>query len=99
MNNQVVHSVVSGLVVGLFSILFYLSYAALIFAGPLAPWLAYLQLVATQAITVNNASRPVGSAPSQPGASTGGQTGGGTTLGGGGITIGGGGGAPGLVDD
>ena len=41
MNNQVVHSVVSGLVVGLFSILFYLSYAALIFAGPLAPWLAY----------------------------------------------------------
>ena len=31
----------SGLVVGLFSILFYLSYAALIFAGPLAPWLAY----------------------------------------------------------
>ena len=41
MNSQVVHSVASGLVVGLFSILFYLSYAALIFAGPLAPWLAY----------------------------------------------------------
>lgn len=41
LNTQVVHSVVSGLVVGLFSILFYLSYAALIFAGPLAPWLAY----------------------------------------------------------
>ena len=61
-------------------------------SSKLAPWLAYLQLVATQAITVNNASRPVGSAPSQPGASTGGQTGGGTTLGGGGITIGGGGG-------
>ncbi len=41
MNSQVVHSLASGLVVGLFSILFYLSYAALIFAGPLAPWLAY----------------------------------------------------------
>ncbi|WP_425069816.1 FecR family protein [Reyranella sp.] len=70
---------------------------ALPYADPsskLAPWLAYLQLVATQAITVNNASRPVGGAPSQPGGSTGGQTGGGTTLGGGGITIGGGGGGP-----
>ena len=41
LQSQVVHSVVSGFVVGLFSILFYLSYAALIFAGPLAPWLAY----------------------------------------------------------
>lgn len=70
---------------------------ALPYADPsskLAPWLAYLQLVATQAITVNNASRPIGGAPSQPGGSTGGQTGGGTTLGGGGITIGGGGGGP-----
>jgi SulP family sulfate permease len=34
-------SVVSGVVVGLLSILFYLSYAALIFSGPLAPWLSY----------------------------------------------------------
>ena len=34
-------SLVSGVVVGLLSILFYLSYAALIFSGPLAPWLAY----------------------------------------------------------
>lgn len=70
---------------------------ALPYADPsskLAPWLAYLQLVATQAITINNASRPIGGAPSQPGGSTGGQTGGGTTLGGGGITIGGGGGGP-----
>ena len=41
LQSQVVHSVISGLVVGLFSILFYLSYAALIFTGPLAPWLAY----------------------------------------------------------
>jgi SulP family sulfate permease len=41
LNTQVASSVVSGVVVGLFSILFYLSYAALIFAGPLAPWLGY----------------------------------------------------------
>ena len=34
-------SVVSGVVVGLLSILFYLSYAALIFSGPLTPWLSY----------------------------------------------------------
>jgi hypothetical protein len=32
-------SLVSGAVVGIFSILFYLSYAALIFSGPLTPWL------------------------------------------------------------
>ena len=34
-------SVVSGVVVGLLSILFYLSYAALSFSGPLTPWLSY----------------------------------------------------------
>jgi SulP family sulfate permease len=34
-------SLVSGAVVGVFSILFYLSYAALIFSGPLTPWLSY----------------------------------------------------------
>jgi sulfate permease, SulP family len=34
-------SLVSGAVVGIFSILFYLSYAALIFSGPLTPWLGY----------------------------------------------------------
>jgi sulfate permease, SulP family len=34
-------SMVSGAVVGIFSILFYLSYAALIFSGPLTPWLGY----------------------------------------------------------
>lgn len=34
-------SLVSGAVVGILSLLFYLSYAALIFSGPLAPWLAY----------------------------------------------------------
>jgi SulP family sulfate permease len=33
--------VIAGVVVGVFSLLFYLSYAALIFSGPLAPWLAY----------------------------------------------------------
>ena len=48
-------------------------------SSKLAPWLAYLQLVATQAVTTNNASRPVGSAPSQPTGSTGSQTGGGGT--------------------
>lgn len=55
---------------------------ALPYADPsskLAPWLAYLQLVATQAITINNASRPIGGALSQPGGSTGSQTGGGGT--------------------
>jgi SulP family sulfate permease len=36
-----VRNVIAGAVVGVFSILFYLSYAALIFSGPLAPWLAY----------------------------------------------------------
>ncbi len=35
------HTAVAGVVVGVFSILFYVSYAALIFSGPLAPWLAY----------------------------------------------------------
>lgn len=34
-------SLISGAVVGTFSILFYLSYAALIFSGPLTPWLGY----------------------------------------------------------
>ena len=34
-------SLVSAAVVGILSILFYLSYAALIFSGPLAPWLAF----------------------------------------------------------
>jgi SulP family sulfate permease len=34
-------SLASGAVVGIFSILFYLSYAALIFSGPLTPWLSY----------------------------------------------------------
>lgn len=34
-------SLASGAVVGMFSILFYLSYAALIFSGPLAPYLSY----------------------------------------------------------
>ena len=41
MKLPVASSVVSGLVVGVFSILFYLSYATLIFAGPLAPWLGH----------------------------------------------------------
>ena len=67
---------------------------ALPYADPssrLAPWLAYLQLVATQAVTTNNAARPLGSAPSQPSGSTGtpGGSGGGGGEGGGG---GGGGG-------
>lgn len=35
------HTAVASVVVGVFSILFYVSYAALIFSGPLAPWLAY----------------------------------------------------------
>lgn len=59
---------------------------ALPYADPsskLAPWLAYLQLVATQAITTNNASRPIGAPPSQPTGSTGtGGTGTGGSLGG-----------------
>ncbi len=38
---QFARSLISGAVVGLFSILFYLSYAALIFSGPLAPFLSY----------------------------------------------------------
>ncbi len=50
-------------------------------ASKLAPWLAYLQLVATQAVTTNNASRPLGAPPSQP---TGSYTGGGGTGGTGG---------------
>jgi sulfate permease, SulP family len=36
-----VRSLISGTVVGVYSILFYLSYAALIFSGPLTPWLSY----------------------------------------------------------
>lgn len=55
---------------------------ALPYADPsskLAPWLAYLQLVATQAITINNASRPIGGAPAQSGGSSGSNTGGGGT--------------------
>ena len=66
---------------------------ALPYADPsskLAPWLAYLQLVATQAVTTTNASRPIGSAPSQPSGSTGSQTGGGSGSGG----LGTGGGSP-----
>ncbi len=35
------HTAIASVVVGVFSILFYVSYAALIFSGPLAPWLAY----------------------------------------------------------
>jgi sulfate permease, SulP family len=41
LNNSLAHSVIAGVVVGVFSILFYVSYAALIFSGPVAPWLAY----------------------------------------------------------
>lgn len=64
------------------SVLKTLNAQALPYADPsskLAPWLAYLQLVATQAITINNASRPIGGAPSPSGGSTGSQTGGGGT--------------------
>ena len=64
---------------------------ALPYADPsskLAPWLAYLQLVATQAVTTTNASRPIGAPPSQPSASTGTPGGGGS---GGGGSGGGGG--------
>lgn len=71
---------------------------ALPYADPssrLAPWLAYLQLVATQAVTTTNASRPIGGgAPAQPGgAPAGSQTGGNTGPGTGGNT--GGGSSPG----
>jgi len=63
-----------------------LSANALPYADPssrLAPWLAYLQLVATQAVTTSNASRPLGSAPSPPsGSQTGGGSGGGGSGGG-----------------
>ncbi len=38
---ELARSLVSGAVVGVFSILFYLSYAALIFSGPLTPYLSY----------------------------------------------------------
>src|ERR1700722_19032930 len=38
---SIARSLASGLVVGILSILFYLSYAALIFSGPLTPWLSY----------------------------------------------------------
>ncbi len=41
LNKPLAHAAVAGIVVGIFSILFYVSYAALIFSGPLAPWLAY----------------------------------------------------------
>ncbi|MGA7955886.1 MAG: SulP family inorganic anion transporter, partial [Xanthobacteraceae bacterium] len=41
MNTPLAHSAVAGIVVGVLSILFYVSYAALIFSGPLTPWLAY----------------------------------------------------------
>ncbi len=41
MHAPLARSVIAGAVVGVFSLLFYLSYAALIFSGPLAPWLAY----------------------------------------------------------
>lgn len=41
LDGPLTHAVVAGAVVGIFSILFYVSYAALIFSGPLAPWLAY----------------------------------------------------------
>ena len=41
LNTPLAHSVIAGAVVGVFSILFYVSYAALIFSGPVAPWLAY----------------------------------------------------------
>ena len=41
LNTPLAHSAIAGTVVGVFSILFYVSYAALIFSGPLAPWLAY----------------------------------------------------------
>ena len=71
---------------------------ALPYADPssrLAPWLAYLQLVATQAVTTTNASRPIGGgAPAQSGgAPAGSQTGGNTGPGTGGNT--GGGSSPG----
>jgi len=41
LNAPLAHSVIAGAVVGVFSLLFYVSYAALIFSGPLAPWLGY----------------------------------------------------------
>jgi sulfate permease, SulP family len=41
LNTPLAHTAVAGTVVGIFSILFYVSYAALIFSGPLTPWLAY----------------------------------------------------------
>ena len=41
LNTPLAHSAVAVIVVGVFSILFYVSYAALIFSGPLTPWLAY----------------------------------------------------------
>lgn len=67
---------------------------ALPYADPsskLAPWLAYLQLVATQAITTNNASRPTGAPPSSTGSSPGGSGTGGTGSGSGSGGSGGGG--------
>jgi SulP family sulfate permease len=41
LNAPVARSVIAGVVVGIFSLLFYVSYAALIFSGPLSPWLAH----------------------------------------------------------
>ena len=40
-NAPLAHSIISGAVVGVISLLFYLSYAALIFSGPLSAWLPY----------------------------------------------------------
>ena len=41
LNTPLAHSVVASAVVSVFAILTYASYAALIFSGPLAPWLGY----------------------------------------------------------
>jgi len=41
LNTPLAHSVIASVVVGIFAILTYASYAALIFSGPLAPWLGY----------------------------------------------------------
>src|SRR5665647_1392062 len=41
LNAPLARSVIAGAVVGIFAILTYVSYAALIFSGPLAPWLGY----------------------------------------------------------
>jgi sulfate permease, SulP family len=41
LNKPMSRSLISSVIVGVLSVLFCLSYAALIFSGPLAPWLAY----------------------------------------------------------